>query len=110
MRSADRLGVEVPTTADGYLSERLTLLKGALEDTNRLAGTDELPDVRINDKGLKISPLEDDTPPEAKLLKSQTYGLLPHVKITDLLLEVDRWTDFTRHFAHLKSVEPAVGR
>jgi hypothetical protein len=69
-----------------------------------------LQDVRINDKGLKISPLEDDTPPEAKLLKSQTYGLLPHVKITDLLLEVDRWTNFTRHFTHLKSAEPATDR
>jgi TnpA family transposase len=108
MRGADRLGVEVPTTVDGYLSERLKLLKEALEDTNRLAGADGLPDVRINDKGLKISPLEDDTPPEAKLLKSQTYGLLPHVKITDLLLEVDRWTNFTRHFTHLKSAEPAA--
>jgi TnpA family transposase len=45
-----------------------------------------------------------------KLLKSQTYGLLPHVKITDLLLEVDRWTNFTRHFTHLKSAEPAADR
>jgi TnpA family transposase len=110
MRSSDRLGVDVPTTADEYLSDRLKLLREALEDTNRLAGADELPDARINDKGLKISPLEDDTPPEAKLLKSQTYGLLPHVKITDLLLEVDRWTNFTRHFTHLKSGEPAADR
>lgn len=110
MRSADRLGIEVPTTADGYLSDRLKLLKEALEDTNRLAGADGLPDVRINDKGLKIAPLEDDTPPEAKLLKSQTYGLLPHVKVTDLLLEVNRWTNFTQHFTHLKSAEPAADR
>lgn len=28
---------------------------------------------------------------------------LPHVKITELLLEVDEWTGFTRHFTHLKS-------
>lgn len=110
MRTADRLGIEVPTTPDGYLSDRLKLLKEALEDTNRLAGADGLPDVRINDKGLKISPLEDDTPPEAKLLKAHTYGLLPHVKITDLLLEVDRWTNFTQHFTHLKSAEPAADR
>lgn len=55
MRSANRLNVEVPTTADGYLSDRLELLREALEDTNRLAGADGLPDVRINDKGLKIS-------------------------------------------------------
>ena len=110
MRSADRLSLDVLNTADAYLSERLTLLRAALEDTNRLAGADKLPDARISDKGLKISPLEDDTPPEAKLLKSQTYGLLPHVKITDLLLEVDRGTNFTRHFTHLKSGEPAADR
>jgi hypothetical protein len=85
MRSADRLSLDVPATADEYLSDRLKLLREALEDTNRLAGADELPDARINDKGLKISPLEDDTPREAKLLESQTYDLLPHVKITDLL-------------------------
>jgi len=28
---------------------------------------------------------------------------MPHVKITELLLEVDEWTGFTRHFTHLKS-------
>jgi TnpA family transposase len=31
------------------------------------------------------------------------YGMLAHVKITDLLMEVDRWTGFTRHFTHLKT-------
>ncbi len=86
MRSADRLGLDVPTTADEYLWDRLTLLREALEDTNRLAGADELPDARINDKGLKISPLEDDTPPEAKLLKSQTYGLLPPISCSSATL------------------------
>lgn len=29
------------------------------------------------------------------------------VKITKLLLEVDEWTSFTRHFAHLKSGDVA---
>jgi hypothetical protein len=32
---------------------------------------------------------------------------LLHVKITDLLMEVDRWTGFTRHFVHLKTNEPS---
>jgi len=35
---------------------------------------------------------------------------LPHLKVTDLLLEVDRWTDFTRYFTHLKSDEPATDK
>ena len=33
-------------------------------------------------------------------------SMLPHIKITDLLMEVDRWTGFTRHFTHLKTNEP----
>jgi hypothetical protein len=40
-------------------------------------------------------------------LTRQAYALLPHVKVTDLLLEVDRWTRFTDDFTHLKSQEPA---
>ena len=34
---------------------------------------------------------------------------MPHVKVTDLLLEVDRWTRFT-DFTHLKNQEPAKDR
>jgi hypothetical protein len=37
----------------------------------------------------------------------RAYALLPHIKITDLLLEVDRWTGFSRHFTHIKTGEPA---
>jgi hypothetical protein len=36
----------------------------------------------------------------------QAYALLPHIKITDLLLEVDRWTGFSQHFTHLKTGQP----
>lgn len=42
-------------------------------------------------------------PDTAQALIDQTAIILPHVKITELLLEVDEWTGFTRHFAHLKS-------
>lgn len=41
------------------------------------------------------------------MLLPQPYALLPHIKITDLLLEVDRWTGFSRHFTHIKTGEPA---
>ncbi len=33
--------------------------------------------------------------------------LMPHVKITEVLLEVDRWKDFTRHLTHLKTGAPS---
>jgi TnpA family transposase len=57
--------------------------------------------------GLKISPLENAVPKEAEALRDTLYGMMPHVKITDLLMEVDCWTGFTRHFVHLKTDEPA---
>ena len=40
----------------------------------------------------------------------QAYSRLPHLKITELLLEVDDWTGFTRHFKHLKSGAAAEDR
>ena len=42
-------------------------------------------------------------PDTAQALIDQTAMILPHVKITELLLELDEWTGFTRHFTHLKS-------
>jgi hypothetical protein len=62
-------------------------------------------DVEITERGLKISPIEDDTPDGAEALRFQAYHLLPRVKITDLLLEVDRWTNFSGMFSHLKTGE-----
>ena len=37
----------------------------------------------------------------------RAYALLPHIKFIDLLLEVDRWTGFSKHFTHLKTGETA---
>jgi hypothetical protein len=49
-------------------------------------------------------------PEEASLLMRRAYALLPHIKITDLLLEVDRWTGLSKHFTHLKTGEPDQSR
>jgi hypothetical protein len=47
---------------------------------------------------------------EVDQLIRQAYALLPRVKITELLLEVDDLTGFTRHFTHLKSQEVSKDR
>jgi hypothetical protein len=86
-----------------YLNERPARLREALDETSRLAAAGALPNVELNDKGLKITPLDDTTPVAADILTQQVYDLMQRVKITDPLLEVDQWTDFTRHFTHLKS-------
>lgn len=72
-----------------------------------MAAANDLPDAIITESGLKITPLDAAVPDTAQALIDQTAMLLPHVKITEMLMEVDEWTDFTRHFTHLKSGDTA---
>lgn len=95
------------TSSTTYLADRLDTLRTALNHTAALASAGELPDVELTGAGLKISPIENSVPQAADALRAALYRLIPHVKITDLLMEVDRWTGFTRHFVHLKTDEPA---
>ncbi len=50
-----------------------------------------------------ISPLRRSTPDEAEELKARLYGLLPRIRITDLLAEVSAWTGFAERFVHARS-------
>ncbi len=85
----------------------LTALESALQKAERLAAQNELPDAEITDAGLKITPLTNAVPEAADALMRQAYALLPHAKITELLLEVNAWTGFIRYFTHIKSAEAA---
>lgn len=97
------LPLTVSRDADQYLHDRLRLLSEQLETVNRMAQANELPDATITETGLKITPLANAVPEEADALMQRAYSLLPHVKITELLMEVEEWTGFARHFTHVKS-------
>ncbi len=103
LKRSSELPLAVATDCEQYLHERLTLLEAQLDTVNRMALANELPDAIITESGLKITPLDAAVPDTAQALIDKTAMILPHVKITELLLEVDEWTGFTRHFAHLKS-------
>ncbi len=103
-----RLGLAVETDSARFLEARLALLEKELATVERLAAANELPDAAITRHGrLKITPLDNAVPPEVTALMEQVYGRLPHLKITELLMEVDHWIGLTRHFTHLKSGTPA---
>jgi len=107
-REQKELGLAVETDCERFLETRLAVLERELATVERLAAVNELPDAAITSSGrLKITPLDNAVPDEAEALMQQVYSLLPHLKITELLLEVDSWTGFTRHFKHLKSGESA---
>jgi hypothetical protein len=67
-----------------------------------LAARQQLPDAEIADGFLKVTPLTNAVPEEAEILMGDAYASVPHLKVTDLLMEVDQWTNFTDHFTHLK--------
>jgi len=81
----------------------MALLEQQLASAHQLAAADDLPDAIITDSGLKITPLDAVAPDAAQALINQAAALLPHIKITEVLMEVDAWTGFTRHFTHLKT-------
>ena len=102
-RHNSALPLAVTTDCDRYLDGRLQSLEEQLATVERLASANDLPEAIITESGLKITPLDAAVPEAAQTLIDQTAALLPRVKITELLLEVDAWTDFTRHFTHLKT-------
>lgn len=107
LKTAGKLPLSVATGCEEYLHNRLTLLEQQLKKANSLAAVNQLPDASITDAGLKITQPEAAVPEAAQQLIDQTALMLPHVKVTELLLEVDAWTGFTDHFTHLKTDETA---
>jgi TnpA family transposase len=110
LKAEQALPLAVNPDGEAYLRERLERLAGELATVNRLAAAAALPQATLTERGLRITPLEKAVPAAAEALQEQVAALLPRVKITDLLLEVDSWTGFTRTFTHLRSGEPAPDR
>lgn len=107
LKQANELSLAVTTGCASYLHDRLALLEDQLSTVNGMALANTLPDAIMTESGLKMTPLDAAVPDAAQILIDQAAMILPHVKITELLLEVDEWTGFTQHFTHLKSGELA---
>ncbi|NRO98794.1 Tn3 family transposase [Paraburkholderia sp. NMBU_R16] len=103
LRDTGALPLSIDTDGERYLRERLGLLKEKLAELNRRAAAGELPDAEIADELLKIKPLAKSVPEEAESLEEDLFGLIAPVKVTELLMEVDQWTNFTQHFTHLRT-------
>lgn len=101
-------GLPLPVEPDGerYLKRRLDLLREELTKVNALADQGALPDATCSKGVLRVTPLTNLVPEEAATAMRKVYDLMPHIRVTELLLEVDRWTNFSRHFTHLKSGKP----
>jgi len=102
----DILRLDVETWIEGR-RERLDAL---LALTERQAAEGVLPDAAIRNGRLVVTPLKNATPETARDLARRLYGLLPRVRITDLIEEVDGWTGMSGCFGHLRTGQPAPDR
>jgi len=103
LKENGKIPLEVSMDCQQYLQDRLNILDEQLMIVDRLAQGDKLPDAMLTSSGLKIKPLTNTVPQEAQSLIDRAYRLLPTIKITELLMEVDAWTGFTKHFTHIKN-------
>jgi TnpA family transposase len=98
----------VSSSFDDYMQERTDSLhiryKWLSDNICHLDGID------IKKNKFRIDKLEKETPEEAVYLSERLYGILPHVKLTDILMEVADWTGFDRYFTHASTGYAAKGK
>jgi len=107
VRARGAVGVAVKTDCATYLNERREVLNEQLIRVGSLAEKSELPEARLENGHLHFSALSRSVPEAAEEWTERAYDLLPRIKLTDLLTEVDGWTRFTSCFTHLHNSEPA---
>ena len=87
------------------LSERAQELRELLPRVDRILDRPE--GIRMENGELIVPRDEgDDLPERAKALEAQVSRRIPHVDLTDLLLEVDQWTGFSQHLTHAVGGQP----
>jgi len=104
------LPLAIDADVERFVAERRNRLDRRLAEIDAKAAADTLVDVSMAKGVLKLSPLVKAGPPEAEAMNERLYAMLPRVRITDLLAEVDGWTGITDCFTHLRTGEPAEDR
>ncbi len=102
--------VAVETDFGAYLKGRKERLQEGLTEVGRLVRSGDLEGVSMENGTLKISRPKKDEPEGMDALTRLVYSLVPRVRLTDLLVEVDSWCGYSDRFVHLKTGEPAKDR
>jgi TnpA family transposase len=97
--------IQAPEQGTARLTERAGELEALLDRVDSLLSREG--QIRMVDGDLVISPLEAETRSEGvKRLEQLIDERLPLVELSELLIEVDLWTQFSQGFEHASGREP----
>lgn len=90
--------LSVSLSFDEYIQDRLNNLNERLKWLSK--NMKNISAISIDNCKISISRLENITPKAAKELSFSLYKLLPKIKLTDLLMDIARITEFHKEFIH----------
>ncbi len=105
MKSQGSIPLTIETDFSRYICARLAHLHERLVTVDTLLSQEAIADAQIRNGRLHLARSTDPAPADQEAFTDLIYSVIPFIKITDLLLEVDATTRFTRAFTHLQTGE-----